>query len=57
MLPWIILTIICLILGLANLIYNLISLYWINAVCDILTFSLQVYLFVVVWSYRFSDIC
>ena len=57
MLPWIILTTICLILGLANLIYNVINLYWINAVCDILTFILRVFLFVVVWSYRFSDIC
>ena len=55
MLPWIVLTIICLILGLINLIYDVINLYWINAVCDILSFSLQVYLFVVVWSYRFSD--
>ena len=69
--PWIILTIIALILDLIQIIGYVVSLatnglptYHYDSsliigvlVIYILFFSISLYMFLVVWSYRFSDIC
>ena len=56
MMPWIILSSISLILGVNSVFLLLISLQLGAAVGEIISLILQAYLFIVVWSYRFSDI-
>ena len=55
--PWIYLTIISVVLDLIYLIKDLITFTFFKAaLIEIPSFALVVYLFVVVWSYRFSDL-
>ena len=56
MLPWIILDGIALVLNLANMIRYVFVGYFIGLLPGVLFLALAVYLFIVVWSYRFRDI-
>ena len=56
MMPWIILSGISLILGVISVFLLLISLQLGAAVGGVISLILPAYLFIVVWSYRFSDI-
>ena len=51
--PWIILTMISLVLDLINIIRYLVHFYFLVVGPGIVFFALAVYLFIVVWSYRF----
>ena len=61
--PWIVLTIISLVLNLVQIIGNLINGYFGVVVSGLVGFVLAFYIFIVVWSYRFlynsalSQIC